>query len=230
MKLVVAGCSVSDRTRVDTAYGEILADSIGYDYVHHGAGCGSNYRIWKKLTQMLMSGQLTENDIVLVQYTSIDRREFWSDTLAPEFQRYSMHDKNMELRELNNGGNIVRYKSFVYGEGKIENQFLKMYEKYFNNIEYNRELFATNHFLFHNTMDKYGIKIFYITFDNSDIHNLYAYVGQEQHLFQTTNEQHINITDIESKYCLEDKGHFSQQGHNYVAKVLEQKLKDRGVI
>ena len=90
MKLIVAGCSVSDYTRVDTVYGKILADSIGYDYVHHGAGCGSNYRIWKKLTQMLMSGDLTDCDIVLVQYTQIDRREFWSDTIVPEYIRLSL--------------------------------------------------------------------------------------------------------------------------------------------
>lgn len=231
MKLIVAGCSVSDRTRVDTAYGEILADSIGCDYVHHGAGCGSNYRIWKKLTQMLMSGNLTDCDIVLVQYTTLERREFWSDTIVPDYLRYSLKDKNMVLRELNNDGHIVRYKSNLYGLGKIEEKFLKMYEKYFVNYDYERELFETNHFLFHNTMEKYGIKIFYITFEEEDTHDFYGYAGQEQPLYKTTNEQHINITNIESNYCLsDDKHHLSQQGHYYMAKVLEEQLRQKGII
>jgi hypothetical protein len=46
MKLCVAGCSFSDYAGdVANVYGAILAEKLNVDYIHHGAGSGSNYRI-----------------------------------------------------------------------------------------------------------------------------------------------------------------------------------------
>ena len=51
MKIAVAGCSVSDYTGegVERVYGEILAESLNVEYIHEGAGIGSNYRMWRKI-------------------------------------------------------------------------------------------------------------------------------------------------------------------------------------
>ena len=48
MKLCVAGCSFSDYTKVDKVWGEYLAEKLDVDYLHEGAGCGSNWRIWRQ--------------------------------------------------------------------------------------------------------------------------------------------------------------------------------------
>ena len=80
-------------------------------------------------------------------------------------------------------------------------------------------------------MENYGVKIFYITFEeDKDTHLFHGYAGHDQPLYKTTNEQHLEITNILNKYCLEDKAHFNQQGHYYVAKVLEEKLRQQGII
>jgi hypothetical protein len=76
-KLIVAGCSVSDYTNVKKVWGEYLAEQLNYEYVHEAAGCGSNYRMWRVLTTHILNGNITANDTVVVQYTTLERNEFW---------------------------------------------------------------------------------------------------------------------------------------------------------
>ena len=77
-KICVAGCSFSDYTKVDKVYGEYLAEKLGYDYLHEGAGCGSNWRIWRQVYKNIRDHHLTSNDILIVQYTITERQEFYS--------------------------------------------------------------------------------------------------------------------------------------------------------
>ena len=66
MKVVVGGCSVSDYTGLGTkqTYGEILAQNIDAEYIHHGAGMGSNYRIWRNITNLVMNNEITEDFLI----------------------------------------------------------------------------------------------------------------------------------------------------------------------
>lgn len=73
-KLVVAGCSYSDRTKVALCYGEYLSKMIGYKYIHLARGCGSNDRSWFKLSTQIINGDVTSADIVILQYTDVFRK------------------------------------------------------------------------------------------------------------------------------------------------------------
>ena len=71
MKVIVGGCSVSDYTgaEVDRVYGEILSERLNAEYIHHGSGCGSNYRMWRKITNLIMNGEISDKDLIIMQYT-----------------------------------------------------------------------------------------------------------------------------------------------------------------
>ena len=43
-KLAVCGCSVSDRTKVEHAYGDYLSAKLDIDYLHFAGGAGSDKR------------------------------------------------------------------------------------------------------------------------------------------------------------------------------------------
>lgn len=80
--LFVTGCSFSDYTLVNTNWGEHLANKLGMRYVHMNRGGGSNDRSWREVTSKVLEGEITSDDLVIVQYTNIDRREFGATELG----------------------------------------------------------------------------------------------------------------------------------------------------
>jgi hypothetical protein len=80
-KLIVCGCSYSDRTFVDRCYGDYLSEMLDKQYVHLAKKGASNDRAWRKATEMILRGQIDSDDILLVQYTDLNRREFPSNNL-----------------------------------------------------------------------------------------------------------------------------------------------------
>jgi len=73
-KLVVAGCSYSDRTKVKLCYGDYLSKMLGYNYIHLARGSSSNDRSWFKLSMQIIHGEITSSDIVILQYTDLFRK------------------------------------------------------------------------------------------------------------------------------------------------------------
>tara|TARA_B110000285_G_C15001599_1_gene551698 strand:+ start:344 stop:1102 length:759 start_codon:yes stop_codon:yes gene_type:complete len=73
-KLVVAGCSYSDRTKVRLCYGDYLSKMLGYKYIHLARGSSSNDRSWFKLSMQIIHGEITSSDIVILQYTDLFRK------------------------------------------------------------------------------------------------------------------------------------------------------------
>ena len=230
MKVIVGGCSVSDYsgTGVDRVYGEILANNINAEYVHHGAGCGSNYRIWRNITRMVMNNEITKDDIVLIQYTNPSREEYWSAVVLSEENRFDDH-KKIELREQKYNGDIIRWKPGAYNWHKtndFEYTFFKLKEEHFTSTEFDEERFEYNHFLFHNLMVSKNIKVAYIVPDGV----MAVYNKDNLHLFNKNGEIHItdDMTFLYPGEYLEDPGHFNQKGHKYVATVLEDFIKEKG--
>ena len=219
MKVIVGGCSVSDYsgTGVDRVYGEILASNIGADYVHEGAGCGSNYRIWRTITRMVMDNEIDKNDIVLVQYTDVTRQEYWSSFV------FSQSYGKLSLREKKYDGDILRFKIGLSQPEKHEQKFYNLKESYFTSVEFDEERFEYNHFLFHNLMMSKNIKVAY--FVPTGVMNTYSW--DKKHLFNKNGEIHLTDNlcfEYPSKY-LQDVGHFSQEGHECVANVIEKFIK-----
>ena len=230
MKLIVGGCSVSDYTgpTVNRVYGEILASNIGVDYVHEGAGCGSNYRIWRNITRMVMNNEITKDDIVLIQYTKPSREEYWSSVVLPDAYRFDDY-KKIEIREQKYNGDIIRWKPEAHNWHKTNSEytFFKLKEEHFTSTEFDEERFEYNHFLFHNLMVSKNIKVAYIVPGGE---KLGGYNSYYVHLFNKNGEIHItdDMTFLYPGEYLQDAGHWNQKGHEYVATVLEKFIKEKG--
>jgi hypothetical protein len=219
MKVVVGGCSVSDYTEVKQVYGEILAENIGADYIHHGACCGSNYRIWRNITNLVMNNEITEDDLILIQYTEPTRQEFWS-AYVDEHRR--------DIRDSKYNGDIVRWKFNAHkwhNTNDFEHKFLKLKEEHFTSTEFDLERFEYNHYLFHNTIVSKNIKIAYVV-PNGHMKG-HGWIFRDR--FNKNGEIHIteDLTFDSLLYLLDDRCHFNQLGHKYVATTIEKFLKKK---
>lgn len=81
MNLVVSGCSFSDYTEVKNVWGNYTANNLDIDYLHLAGGIGGNSRSLRIITQKIIKGEITANDIVLIQVTEPIRTELPSPTL-----------------------------------------------------------------------------------------------------------------------------------------------------
>jgi len=237
MKVIVGGCSVSDYSGADVerVYGEILAEKIGADYIHHGAGCGSNYRIWRVITKMVMNNEIDKDDIVLIQYTNVNRQEFWSSHVPlngdgdPAIWYRFDERKKIETREQKYNGDIIRFKTNLSMPDKNEQKFFDLKQTYFTSIGFDEERFEYNHFLFHSLMISKNIKVAYFVPDSGEGAGMAGYSLDNIHLFNKNGEIHITdgLTFQYPGAHLRDPGHFNQRGHEYVAKVLEKFIKKK---
>ncbi len=127
----IFGCSASERVKVNKCYGDFLAETMHTTLNLQAAGCGSNRRISRVLGKMVHDGEITSNDIVVIQYTETTRNEFF--TSNKETHPKITHTDNIQIREDYNTGQIIRYKANAgsWQPSKIESKFFKNYEKDF---------------------------------------------------------------------------------------------------
>lgn len=215
-KLFVAGCSFSDYSQVELVYGEILAQKLNFEYVHEGSGCGSNYRIWRVIGNHILENRLTENDLLIVQYTSTERREFWSHN-SPSKQE----SKKVNLNEpYASGGSLLKYKTFStqWQRFQEEKDFLDLYEKYFCSIEYEIEWFKVMNNYFQCFLRDRKIKTIFL--ETMYMNNLpsYGLLDEFRPLYLDWKK---NISDISLHLVPnEDYGHLNILGHETLANDL----------
>lgn len=226
-KLCVAGCSVSDYTNIEKTYGHILAEKLDYDYVHEGAGCGSNYRIWRKITLYIKNKQLTENDIIVVQYTEASRTEFWSSFGydAPKSVNIVNAHGNMDLSY--DEGYLIRYKQGAaqWQTNDPERSFFNDYETNFLSPRFAQEQFEYNNFNFIHMLKQLGMKVIFI--QSTRIGPGHDYLIEpflEYSIIDDTNR------DFSNNLTLEDHCHFSQKGSFVLADKLYKHIYDLGWI
>lgn len=219
-KLFVAGCSFSDFTKVNKVYGQFLAEKLGYDYVHEGAGCGSNWRIWRTITKHIMTGNLTASDLLIVQYTGRERQEFYSALDQPkELDKPNSIDYLKTIEKFNNG-NIIRFKaeSHVWQHNKEEREFFRLYEKYFVDIEFAREQFITQNYSFQKMLLSNKINAIFINSFRCPPLSRASVLPEYLPTFKEPVDDHTELL----KYNLEpdDDGHMNQLGHEIFAEWL----------
>lgn len=208
-KLFVAGCSFSDYTGISQTYGELLAEKINYQYIHEGAGCGSNYRIWRKITNYVLENQISSDDLLIIQYTNYTRNEFFTPLSHRVFQsskyKLCLVDKSYD------DGNILRYKLGAASWQKYpeEQDFFEIYERSFINESFEKEKFIINNYNFQRMLEYHKIPtIFLDTFRILKIDN-----------YVIDYFQNISFQDRENlnslKYNLDenDASHMNQEGH-----------------
>jgi len=209
-----------------TAYGQVLAKKLGYEYCHEAAGCGSNYRIWRRITEHVMNGNLLPDDILLVQYTEYTRQEFWSAT------NNLRHHTGLAkpLWDIGpDGGNILRYKlgSYAWPHDNQIRQFFKMYEESFVGTEWSKLQWKTHHFCFQHMLLNCNVKTVFM-------HTRMSPHGHDEILEQFVpylySEPDDFINDNRTWLSADDKWHLSQYGHDIVAESIYQHLVNREIV
>jgi len=234
MKLFVAGCSVSDYTLVDKVYGDFLAEKLNIDYIHEAAGCGSNYRIWRTITKHVMDDNLTDNDLLIVQYTNSIRYEFWSSIQRPPSPPKEFIDKRYICEEEYDGGALIRFKldSYQWQNNKIDTDFHETFQKYFLSEKYSNELFEINNYNFQHMLINKNIKTIFIYPGRGPVpilgKNLYDMLLDEFKRnyyawpYDSVNDRGFDLPN--------DRTHFNQKGHECLADRLYEHITKLGIL
>jgi len=228
MKVIAAGCSFSDYLQDNNiVWGEALAKKLKADYIHEGAGCGSNYRIWRRITRHVLDRNITSKDLVCIQYTGIERREFWSrlPRIFPE-----NGPKQIETREAwtgEDGGFIMRFKSFSHEwqDHSIESQFHKLLEENFICNSHSLEVFQTNHHMFQSMLEVHKIPTVFMYVRNIFPEYLKVSKYHKKLAFTESREDAKN-----KKYWYQetDYTHLSDVGHENMADQIYTHLEKVG--
>lgn len=95
-KLVVAGCSFSDRTLVKKCYGDHLAKLLNLDYLHLAGGCGSNDRSIRLIVTNVLLNKINPGDHVIFQLTTSERKEVFSNFLTHTKLGKTIFDRSLQ--------------------------------------------------------------------------------------------------------------------------------------
>lgn len=218
MKLFVAGCSVSDYTKVSKVYGEFLAEKLGCEYVHAAAGCGSNWRIWRTITRHIMNGNLTKDDLLLVQYTGREREEFWTSFAPSPDEMMPNTLEHLCVTDKTQTGHIIRYKAGAgqWQHNPEEKSFFAQYEKYFLDITFEQERFVTHNFMFQNMLKQHQIKTVFVRTIRSPPGNRSDFIPE--YLPYVFSDSPIPVAiHRQNDLSLTDTTHMSQKGHEVFA-------------
>ena len=213
--LCVAGCSFSDYVKTDKVYGEYLAETLGMNYIHQGAGVGSNWRIWRKIYDHIKQGLITSNDLLIVQYTISERQEFYSRFRDDEEQTMSM-----PYREPYGDGDIVRYKMDSYKWQKFDQdrQFFKMYQDDHVDIEFAEEQFECHHTMFQHFLLSNNITTIFFK-------SAYRYDLDLLPEFEQISFQKRDCSDPPYNLSEADTSHMNQEGHKALSSLLFDHIK-----
>jgi len=225
-KIFVAGCSFSDWSQVEYNYGEYLGELLGKPVGFYTSGCGSNYRMWRKLVPAITSKVITENDLLIVQYTSVERKEFWTSFKSPNQNDYENNGhptKGSKMREEYGDGEVIKYKVHANQWQSVpeEKSFFRVYEDNFLYIPFEIELFNNYHIMFKGLLKQYKIPtIFLRTCYSYDLPILEEVAPPLEHFL---NVQHLQVPDL----CLEKDtcSHLTAEGHQKLADVLADYIK-----
>tara|TARA_Y200000002_G_scaffold10132_1_gene8353 strand:+ start:63 stop:755 length:693 start_codon:yes stop_codon:yes gene_type:complete len=228
MKLVVAGCSFSDYLeKNNNVYGENLAAFLGRQYVHEGAGSGSNWRIWRVIGNMIYNSTLDVNDILIVQYTNNERQEFWSQYAPGKKQMVNGKLRRATREPGPEDGSIIKYKSQSYtwhGEPyPKEGKFLKQYEERHVSEQFAQEQFDAHHTMFMAMLRDKKIRTIFL---RSRINPNFKL--DQGHEFNSFKESDGDLMNEEYYYEPQDSSHLNDKGHLHLAKKLNKHIKELG--
>lgn len=202
-KIIVGGCSFSDRRYNVIPWGQQVAKHLNCEYIHEAASAGSNHRIWRTITNHIREKTITSNDTIIIQYTLIDRKESWTPALH----------KNYELESISepyDNGTLVRltphFKQFALTR---QERNLADCHNYFNNHNYNLEHFWCQHTMFSHMCDNLGIRVRYLNTDYDRENRVQDIDGT--HLLQDSD-------------CRLDDSHMNQLGHDAAAQLVIRNL------
>tara|TARA_B100000902_G_scaffold32408_1_gene38794 strand:+ start:5662 stop:6333 length:672 start_codon:yes stop_codon:yes gene_type:complete len=219
-KLCVSGCSFSNYARnhkVTKTYGELVAQHYNREYIHNAVDAGSNDRIWRTTTNMILDGELTPQDVIIIQYTIKDRQEFWSPNTK-------INDNN--LQELwKDDGSIFRYTAQAEHKVGKEKMLVDTINR-FSNWKFNEEVFRVRHNHFMAFLQVKGFEHAY--FLKAGMYG--PYFEDKDMLIPYFKKKIINGSDLlDKEEYRSDAGHMNQEGHENAARRINRLLKKKGL-
>ena len=219
-RLIVAGCSFSDWSQVEYNYGEYLGQNLNLPVSFYTSGIGSNFRIWRKLTKAIIDKEITSKDLLVVQYSNPDRREFWSAHSSlhdVDYQRCGNPYKGSTMREKYADGELIKFKmgAWEWQGVKIEQTFFKMFEENFVSEDYDIEVFINNHVMFQTLLKEFKIPTVFLKT------NYISIVGDIPTI-DCNFHHYLDVRHIQTlKLCNEEGcSHLNDKGHQELAKIL----------
>ncbi len=222
--LYVGGCSFSDRfDKNEICWGELLASKLNLGYNHDAVTpSGSNDRIWRILTNKIISGEITSGDKVFIQYTINIRKEFatWKNPLTDQIQEMFGDSEFEELY-------LIKYKDkcCTWYRDKNISSLLKNYELYASMDEYDNHIFNQRQLQFQTLLNYYNIDAYilavncYQSWDQSE----YSTLPEFENKIYKDNK--IGFAENE-RFSPEDTFHLSETGCEIMAEKVYQWLQN----
>jgi hypothetical protein len=227
-KLMVVGCSFSDRTGVLKSYGDYLAEELGREYMHNAAGCGSNSRMWRVVTNAIMNNELTRDDLLIVQYTEIARSELWTefeqDGLANKIENERVTPTgNVVVRDkCRHGGDIIRFKPECSEWQPFEHeiQFTKQFTEHHVSPDFCAEQASINNYNFQNMLHVQKIPTIFMR----ALH--YGHELFDKNYFNFPEFRYSDDTLIKQNHTRSktDIWHLNDAGHKWIATELARQI------
>ena len=224
-RLIVAGCSFSDYANVNKNYSEFLAEKFEIEHVPgYTSGIGSNERIFRKIMSGIREKKITKSDLLIIQYTEVMRREFWSRFTFP-IQRGGNKEKGSYNREPYDNGQIIKYKldAYLHQERKEERLLFKSLADNFTCSEFEEERFENHHLGLLSVLEKENIRtVFVITGYLSDNISVNLYDSKYCSKIRVNPPLGPFNSVYYPEYCLSENDctHLSEYGHEKLAEHL----------
>ena len=234
--LFVSGCSFSDYTEVEINWGQTLSELLNYNYVHLNKGGGSNDRSWRELSWQILEQEITDKDLVILQYTNINRREFPST----EFGLQKITDIQWKEVNTNRFGTFYttafKQDSDVWQVHDTDRSLHRSYQRAAPEITWHKTHFYTQHKMFDALCKKHNINIIYLhtryLLDHIHLHeyNQDCNILNELDYFNATEENDMCLGYANGKFDYFDNSHLSEKGHIHLANKINQYLIDNKIV
>jgi hypothetical protein len=218
--IVIAGCSFSDWSQVEHNYGEYLGQNLNLPIKSYSSGCGSNFRIWRKLTKAILDKEITSKDLLIIQYTNPDRKEFWSSYSSLQNFDYKPSGnpiKGSPMRDKYLDGDIIKFKmgASTWQSVKVEKTFFQLLEENFTSEEFDIEVFINNHVMFQSLLKEYKIPTIFLKTNYISMVGDIPVLDCNFHYY--LDVKHIQVIDL----CNEEGcSHLNDDGHKQLANTL----------
>ena len=220
--IVIAGCSFSDWSQVEYNYGEYLGQNLNLPIKSYSSGCGSNFRIWRKLTKAILNKEITNNDLLVIQYTNPDRKEFWSAHASHHDFDYKPSGnpyKGSPMRDKYLDGDVIKFKmgASTWQSVKIEKTFFELLENNFTSEEYDIEVFINNHVMFQSLLKEFKIPTIFLKTNYTNTAGDIPMLDCDFHY--QLDIRHLQVIDL----CNEEGcSHLNDAGHKQLANILAE--------
>jgi len=216
-KLIVGGCSFSSALGVEQEekWPALVSARLKTQLIDEAAVAGSNYRIWRKITTHIHTGNVTNRDIVIIQYTEPHRTELYSPIQrTPDHPSLVPGDQNAQAEPYRDYGYIVKNKWGLDKNGVGDEKKIGKITMKFSCDEFDFEQFQVQHLMFQGYLKSLRFKHVYFLRGGN----------YSPELKDITDYPIIDCTDTLQHHLPNDVWHMNKQGHKIVAQRVMLRL------